>query len=192
MRKIFIFLIFVGCLNNGISQEKIDTNNLTFRFSAGYSIANYFGNNVYNKYHKRFEGLYIKGGYTLFDKVNMDMRLGFVSADIIDKSIIYNSGTKIRSYTFSLGGLIHPLDGTNLSYFAFYAKEKGNNQGSFNGQGFGAGLDFEAVFAEYFYLIVGTEYKRSYFDIQAPENIEDQFAKANSIYFHIGLGLRLY
>ncbi len=192
MRNIFIFLIFLAYLKEGISQEKRDTNNLVFRFSAGYSIGNYFGKNVYNNYHEGFSGLNVKGGYTLFDKVNMDIRIGYERADVKDKSIIFSDQTIIRSYTYSIGGVIHPLPNTNLSLSAFYAKEKGNNQGNFVGQGFGAELDFEAVLADFFYLVLGTEFRRSYFDIQAPMEIEDQFAKANSIYFHVGLGFRLY
>jgi len=192
MKQIFIFLLFTAYLNQGFGQEKRDTNILVFRFSTGYSIGNYFGKNVYNYYHKGFSGLNVKGGYTLFDKVNMDIRIAYESAEVKDNSIIYKNRTKIRSYTFSIGGVIHPIRKSNLSLSAFYAKEKGNNQGNFIGRGFGAELDFEAVLGNYFYLVLGTELRRSYFDIHAPKDIEDQFAKANSIYFHVGIGFRLY
>ncbi|MGE5355259.1 MAG: hypothetical protein ACM3PT_03405 [Deltaproteobacteria bacterium] len=160
--------------------------------SIGYVYNDFMGDNIYNKYHTRFEGFYITTGILIFKHLSLDVSASKYSGRVTNTSFINEYQTTIKNSCISGSYVYYPNEKLALSTSLIYRSVIGKNQGKFYGSGFGAGISLKYHIFKYLYLEFGTETGIMNFNIKTPPDLQDQFSKTSFILMKAGMGLRLF
>ena len=188
---IFIFLtIFTGFLPSGISaQESI---NKTLGVGVFFPIALPQGINVYSQNHESYwTGIGIQGNIDITKYLYLGIDHSSVKSDVTDIHIINAQQTR---WTHTSGQLGYRKSWEPSSVWITYLSGgvlDGNNQGSFKGYSYGAGLKWTKYFRYGLMVFMGSDWHKYNFDIKASPFWQPRFNQTSVVRFYLGGGIYL-